>query len=236
MFSHKFLVLKKKWILIFLCILLVVASVVIYFTAIRPAFMPRAEHVIVIDAGHGGKDGGAVGKQTDKTESELNLQYALVLKDICQQYGFEVVLTRSDMGGLYNPLADNKKRSEMERRKEIIEKANPDLVVSIHMNSFPSSEARGAQVYYKNGLQAGQDLAESVQTSLHSNIPESKKTAKAGDFFVLNCTDIPSILVECGFLSNPEEEQLLQDEAYTHKFCYYVLCGILSYFNFQLEV
>lgn len=227
-----FLTLKKKWILIVLCVLLVVASVVVYFTAIRPTFMPKPEHVIVIDAGHGGKDGGAVGKNTQATESELNLQYALALKDICEQFGFDVVLTRSDMGGLYSPLADNKKRSEMERRKEIIEKAHPDLVVSIHMNSFPSSEARGAQVYYKAGLISGQSLAESVQESLFEGVQNSKKTAKVGDFYILNCTDIPSILVECGFLSNPNEEVLLQDQEYMHNFCYHLFCGILKFWNF----
>ncbi len=211
----------------------VVVSVVVYFTAIRPTVMPKAEHVIVIDAGHGGKDGGAVGKTSGVSESELNLAFSKKLKKICQSFGFDVVLTRSDMEGLYSPTADNKKKSEMEKRRKIIEKSGADLVVSIHMNSFPSSAACGAQVYYADGSVSGQALAESVQNSLYSGIENSKKTAKVGDFYVLNCTDKPSILVECGFLSNPEEEALLQDESYQEKFCYNLFCGILQFYNFN---
>ncbi|MDE6583463.1 MAG: N-acetylmuramoyl-L-alanine amidase, partial [Clostridia bacterium] len=158
---------KKKTIIAVLCVLLCAVMVVVYFTAIRPTFKPALTHTIVIDAGHGGKDGGAVGRTTGITESELNLQYSLTLKSICEQYGFNVVLTRSDMNGLYSPFASNKKRSEMEKRKEIIDKTNPDLVISIHMNSFTSSSAKGVQVFYADGCESGQALAESVQTSLY---------------------------------------------------------------------
>lgn len=213
--------------------MLVVASVVVYFTAIKPAFMPKAVHTIVIDAGHGGKDGGAVGRQTDATESLLNLQFAQTLEGLCKQFGFRAVMTRSNMEGLYSPLADNKKRSEMEKRKSIILSSNADAVVSIHMNSFPSSSARGAQVYYAAGSVAGQALAQEVSQQLHNNVEHAKLTAKEGDFFVLNCTPAPAILVECGFLSNPEEELLLQNEQYRQKFCYHLFCGILQFFQFS---
>ena len=178
-----------------------------------------------------GKDGGAVGRITDVEESYLNLQYAVCLKNICEQFGYKVVLTRRDMSGLYSPVAQNKKKSEMEKRKEIIEKSNPDIVVSLHMNSFPSSEAKGAQVYYASGSQGGQTLAESVSTSLHNNISNAKLTSKIGDFFVLNVSPCPSILVECGFLSNPEEEILLQNKEYMHNFCYYLFCGIVKFYG-----
>ena len=197
--------------------------------------MPKAEHVIVIDAGHGGIDGGAVGKQTGVDESSLNLEYAMTLKKLCSDFGFEVVLTRSDMNGLYDISAGNKKRSEMEKRRQIIANSNADLVVSIHMNSFPLSEARGAQVYYAQGSQQGLSLAQSVQDSLNANIEYAKKVSKAGDFFVLNCTDKPSILVECGFLSNPEEERLLTSEGYRKDFCYNILSGIINYYTFNEE-
>ncbi len=226
-----FLALKRKWILIVLCTLLVVASVVVYFTAIRPTFMPKAVHTIVIDAGHGGKDGGALGH--DITESELNLSYAKTLEKICQQYGFKVVQTREDMNGLYDPFAPNKKKSEMEKRRKIINKNNPDVVVSIHMNSFPSSEARGAQVYYAAGSESGESLADCVQKTLHNNIEHAKNTAKVGDFYVLNVSPCASILVECGFLSNPQEEVLLQEAEYRENFCYHLFCGILMFFNYS---
>lgn len=228
----KFLTIKRRTLCVILVSVILICSVVGVCYAVRAASSPKALYTIVIDAGHGGKDGGAVGKETDVTESYLNLQYSLVLKNLCEQYGFKVVLTRSDMNGLYSPFASNKKRSEMEKRKQIIENIDPDLVVSIHMNSFPSSQTRGAQVFYADGSESGQVLAEKVQLVLNKNVEYAKKTAKVGDYYILNCTENPSILIECGFLSNPEEEVLLQDENYMHDFCYNVLCGILLYFSF----
>lgn len=228
----KFLTIKKAHCAVLLVVLVVICSIAGVCYAVKAASSPKALYTIVIDAGHGGKDGGAVGKETDVTESYLNLQYSLVLKNLCEQYGFKVVLTRSDMNGLYSPFASNKKRSEMEKRKQIIEKTDPDLVVSIHMNSYPSSQTRGAQVFYADGSENGQALADKVQMVLSKNVEYAKKTAKVGDYYILNCTENPSILIECGFLSNPEEEVILQDENYMHDFCYNVLCGILLYFSF----
>lgn len=233
MMKLKFLTIKKKMIVaVLLCVFLIGAFCATYFP-IKAGTSPKPVHTIVIDAGHGGKDGGAVGKTTQVTESFLNLQYALTLKKICQQYGYKVVLTRSDMSGLYSPFATNKKRSEMEKRKEIITKNNPDVVVSIHMNSFSSSKSKGAQVFFADGSESGKALATNVQETLNKNIENAKKTPQIGDYYILNCSESPSILVECGFLSNPEEEVLLQEEDYMRKFCYNVFCGILSYFSFD---
>lgn len=229
----KVLIWRKRIILIVLCVLLCVAGVTVYFTAIRLTFQPKPLYTIVIDAGHGGRDGGAVGKTTGETESYLNLQFALKLKNLCEEYGFKVILTRKDMNGLYSAFASNKKRSEMEKRMEIIEETAPDLVVSIHMNSFSNSSARGAQVFYAETHPEFEGFAQKVQDSLHKEIDYSKKTAKPSDFYVINTTSKPSILVECGFLSNEEEERLLIDENYQHKFCYVLLYGILSYFSFN---
>lgn len=228
----KFLTIKKRTLCVILVGVVLICSVVGVCYVVRATSSPKPQYTIVIDAGHGGKDGGAVGKETDVTESYLNLQYSLVLKNLCEQYGFKVVLTRSDMNGLYSPFASNKKRSEMEKRKQIIEKTDPDLVVSIHMNSYPSSQTRGAQVFYADGSENGQALADKVQMVLSKNVEYAKKTAKVGDYYILNCTENPSILIECGFLSNPEEEVILQDENHMHDFCYNVLCGILLYFSF----
>ena len=135
------------------------------------------------------------------------------------------------MAGLYSPLASNKKKSEMEKRIEIITKSNPDMVISLHMNSFSSEEARGAQVFYAEGAEGGRTLAENVQKMLHNNIDYAKKIAKVGDYYILNCSPSPSILVECGFISNPEEESLLLDGNYRQNFCYHIVCGIISYFG-----
>lgn len=225
----KFLTIKKRTLCAILVGVILVCSVVGVCYAVRATSSPKAQYTIVIDAGHGGRDGGAVGS-TGVTESELNLEFSLKLKEMCEEYGFKVVLTRKDMNGLYSLFATNKKKSEMKKRQEIIEKAKPDVVVSIHMNSFSSSSS-GAQCFYASGNEAGEKLATRVQQALSTEIEHTGTTAKVGDFYVLNCTDYASVLVECGFLSNPEEEQKLCDEEYQTNFCRTLLYGILDYFE-----
>ena len=225
----KFLTIKKAHCAILLVILVAICLIVGVCYAVRATSSPKALYTIVIDAGHGGRDGGAVGS-TGVTESELNLEFSLKLKEMCEEYGFKVVLTRKDMNGLYSLFATNKKKSEMKKRQEIIEKAKPDVVVSIHMNSFSSSSS-GAQCFYASGNEAGEKLATRVQQALSTEIEHTGTTAKVGDFYVLNCTDYASVLVECGFLSNPEEEQKLCDEEYQTNFCRTLLYGILDYFE-----
>lgn len=227
----RILTIKRRTIIIFLCVLVCLVMIGVYFGLKTTSAQPNIKPTIVIDAGHGGRDGGAVGKTTGVTESLLNLQFALKLKDLCENYNFNVVLTRKDMNGLYSAFATNKKKSEMQKRQEIIESANPDVVISLHMNSFPVSSSRGAQVFYAEGNESGKVLGESVQNALHDEIDYAKSVAKVGDFYVLNCTEKAGILVECGFLSNAEEEILLQQEDYQEKFCYAILYGILTYFS-----
>lgn len=227
----KFLTIKKHTLCVLLVGVILICSIVGVCYAVKATTSPKALYTIVIDAGHGGHDGGAVGRTTEVTESYLNLQFALKLKSICEEYGFNVVLTRKDMNGLYSAFATNKKRSEMEKRMEIIEEANPDLVVSIHMNSFSNTSARGAQVFYAETHPEYEEFAQKVQDALNAKIDNAKKTAKSSDFYVINTTSIPSILVECGFLSNPEEEALLVSEEYQKDFCYVLFYGILSYFS-----
>ncbi len=193
--------------------------------------MPAVKYTIVIDAGHGGIDGGAVGKKTGVTESEINLEYAETLKEICEGFGMRVVMTRKDMNGLYNPLAPNRKRSDMEKRRQIIEASGADLVVSVHMNAFPRASSRGAQVFYGLDNERGKALATSVQSLLHKTTEYAKTVAKEGDFYILNCTPLPGVLVEFGFLSNAEEERLLVNDDYRHQMCYAVATGILSFYE-----
>ncbi len=224
-----FLTIKKKTIFaILLCFLAIGAFCATYFP-IKASTTPKPLHTIVIDAGHGGIDGGAEGKITGVKESDLNLAFAKCLQAQCQDMGFRVVMTRNNENGLYSPSAPNKKKSEMEKRKSIIEGSNADLVVSIHMNSFRLSSCKGAQVYYAKGNELGKTFAGEVQTSLYEANKNSKTLPSVGDFFVLNCTDKPAILVEFGFLSNPDEEKLLQQESYMKKLCFAVLGGIMKF-------
>lgn len=227
----KFITIKKHTVCVLLAVLVVICSIVGVYCAVKATSSPKALYTIVIDAGHGGRDGGAVGRVTGETESYLNLQFALKLKSICEEYGFKVVLTRKDMNGLYSAFASNKKRSEMEKRMKIIGKANADMVVSIHMNSFSNSSARGAQVFYAQEHAEFENFAQCVQDALNEKMPYAKKLAKPSDFYVINKTTLPSLLVECGFLSNAEEEKLLVNENYQEDFCYVLFYGILSYFS-----
>ncbi len=227
----KFLTIKKRAIVVgLLCVLAIGVFCGTYFP-IKASATPKPVHTIVIDAGHGGIDGGAVGKVSGIDESHLNLEYAMELKSLCENFGIRVVMTRSDMNGLYSISAPNKKKSEMEKRRQIIESSGADLVVSLHMNSFPLPSARGAQVYYADGNESGKVLAERVGNALHQSIDYAKKTVKVGDYYVLNCTSKAGILVECGFLSNAEEENLLISEKYKENFCYSLLCGILNFYE-----
>ncbi len=226
----RFLTIKKKTIVIILSVLITLASV-ISVAAITTSSMPKPEYTIVIDAGHGGRDGGAIGKNTGVTESELNLMYAKELQSLCEDYGIGVVMTRSDMNGLYDESAPNKKRSEMERRKSIINGSGADIMISLHMNAFPLPSSNGAYVFYAKGSEQGLNLAKSVQTSLCQSFDNARQYVSVGDYFVLNYSTMPSVLVECGFLSNPQEEKNLQSKEYCEKFCYSLLAGILAYFE-----
>lgn len=226
----KFLTIKKRTLLIVLASIILICSMV-GVCAASATSSPKPEYTIVIDAGHGGRDGGAIGKNTGVTESELNLMYAKELQSLCEDYGIGVVMTRSDMNGLYDESAPNKKRSEMEKRKKIINESNADLMISIHMNSFPLPSLQGAYVFYAKGSDKGFELAKSVQNALCLSFETARKSVSVGDYFVLNYSNIPAILIECGFLSNPQEEIKLQNNEYCKNFCYSVLAGIISYFK-----
>ena len=226
----KFITIKKRTLcVVLLCIILICSAVGVCF-AVKATSSPKPEHIIVIDAGHGGRDGGTVGSG-GAIESQLNLDYAITLKQMCESFGFGVVMTRENMNGLYDENAPNKKRSEMEKRKKIIDESDADIVISLHMNGFPLPSAEGAQVFYGKGNEAGQALAESVTTSLSRDFESARDYCTVGDYFVLNCTDKAGVLVECGFLSNPSEEELLQSREYRQKFCYSLLYGIITYFQ-----
>ena len=187
-------------------------------------------YTVVIDAGHGGIDGGCVGA-SGVEESTLNLEYSKTLKKYFSSYGFKVVMTRETENGLYSAFSKNKKKDDMQKRKEIIQKANPNFVISIHMNSYPSQSSRGAQVFYNKDSEASKNLATSIQTEFQKNLVKPRKSALAGDYFIVGCSSAPTVIVECGFVSNPEEEKLLLSEEYRQKLCYSILCGAIMHFS-----
>ena len=185
---------------------------------------------IVLDAGHGGRDGGSVGVN-GTIEKEINLRYTLALKEKLVSAGYRVELTRKTDDGLYLESAKNKKMSDLNARMEIIKRANPNLVISIHMNSFSSPSAHGASTYYRSGDESGQIVSDLIQQSLNTYLGAPSTKGKVGDYYILNESYYTAVLIECGFLSNPEEERLLNTDEYLKKFVDAVYNGILLYFG-----
>ena len=188
---------------------------------------------VVIDAGHGGSDPGKVGIN-NQLEKEINLKIAKILKGFLQAEGIEVVMTREDDAGLYDDDASNKKVQDMKRRLEIIETADPVIVVSIHQNSYHEEYVKGAQVFYYSTSENSKQLAEVIQEQLRSLDPDNKREAKGNDsYFLLKKTSKPIVIVECGFLSNREEAEKLSSALYQEKMAWNIHMGIMKYLNRQ---
>lgn len=187
---------------------------------------------VVIDAGHGGDDPGKVGVNGAK-EKDINLKIALILKKYLEEEGIEVVLTRETDQGLYDVGVSNKKVQDMKRRIEMIDKAGPAITVSIHQNSYPAENVHGAQVFYYSTSVEGKRLAESIQEQMITCLdPENRRSVKANEsYYLLKKTDIPIVIVECGFLSNKEEAEKLCDEDYQDRAAWAIHMGILRYLN-----
>lgn len=221
-------VVKAKTIAIVVIILFAV-SLVISLPAKFVSTSPNIKYTVVIDAGHGGIDGGSSGVVTGVKESDLNLEYANSLATLFKSADFNVIMTRTTKNGLYNMFAENKKKDDMMKRKDIIAYSKADLVISIHMNSFSLESCKGAQVFYKENDSVSKALASSIQENFVLNIENARPKADKGDYFILNCSSIPSVIVECGFLSNQKEEAKLLKADYREKLCYNIFAGALNF-------
>ena len=142
-------------------------------------------------------------------------------------------MTRTDDNGLYSESDSNKKVADMKKRCQIILESNADIVVSIHQNSFQDGSAKGAQVFYYKHSAQGKKLAECVQKSFKANLDQSNNRVEKADntYYMLVHTKAPTIIAECGFLSNASETKLLIDESYQRKVADAILKGILNYFE-----
>lgn len=195
-----------------------------------PAHKSDSTYKVVIDAGHGGSDPGKVGvNQT--VEKEINLQIARQLQELLEQEDIEVVMTREDDDGLYSEKATNKKLEDMRARCKLMEEEDPDLVVSIHQNSYTDASVRGAQVFYYGQSAEGKKAAECIQKALNERLEEEySRDCKANEsYYILKKTVKPAVIVECGFLSNPDEEALLNTPEYQKKVVWAIHVGVLQY-------
>ncbi|MBR2376742.1 MAG: N-acetylmuramoyl-L-alanine amidase [Clostridia bacterium] len=224
---------NKLFSLLFIFIILCGYLLVFYVkNQVKETFQnsPKPRYSVVIDAGHGGIDKGATGKN-NTLESEINLQIAFELESLFIKGGYNVLLTRTDDNGLYDDLSPGFKKRDLQKRVEITNNFNPDVFISIHLNTYAKEYRRGAQVFFKKGNDTSKILADGIQLELNL-LKESKRMfdALSGDYYLLNFLKMPAVIVECGFLSNPEEESLLASKSYQKTLSKAIYLGVIRYF------
>lgn len=195
---------------------------------------PASGKTIVIDAGHGVPDEGAE-SSNGTTEAETNLKIALKLQNLLEQSGCSVILTRSDENSIYDLDAKTlkqKKISDIRNRVKIGNEASADIFVSIHLNKIPQQQYYGWQCFYRPNNESSIKLAKRLQENLNKAIQkENKRVAmKLDTVYIMKHVEIPISIVECGFLSNPEEEKQLLDDTYQNKLAWGIFNGIQEYF------
>lgn len=215
--------LSKKRIILLVSLLIAVVAIGIFQInlkeeTIETVALPVSNKVIVLDAGHGNPDGGAV-STNGISEAEINLKIALKLQNLLEQSGATVILTRSDENGIYD--ADktklkNQKVSDIKNRVKIGNSSSADIFVSIHLNKIPQSQYSGWQTFFKSGSEQGEKLATLIQENLNKTIEKENNRVpmKLDNVYIVKNVEIPLTIVECGFLSNEEEERKLQEDDY----------------------
>lgn len=184
-------------------------------------------------APHGNPDGGAVGAN-GTVEKDINFAIVQKLREVLESKGVNVILTREDDSGLQDESADTIRKmkvSDMKRRLEIMEKSNADLFISIHMNSFGDKNVHGLHIFYDKSHPEVENLAEQIKNNIGDVTGAQTHTVKTADedLFLMKNPPIPAILVECGFLSNPEEEKKLCEEEYQAKIAWAIASSLENY-------
>lgn len=188
----------------------------------------RAENTVIIDAGHGADDPGKIGVN-DAKEKDVNLKIAKKVKKMLEKKGVKVVMTREDDTTLAKDGQGSQKIQDMKARVELINKTAPQLAVSIHQNSYHEESIHGAQVFYYTHSAEGEKMAVTMQKAMLAVDKENHREAKADDgYYLLRRTKVPTIIVECGFLSNYEEAQKLIEDEYQKEVAKAIVQGILS--------
>ena len=232
------IILKKKKIRIAILSVFAIILAVAMFNDKREdvptVSLPVSGKTIVIDAGHGKPDEGAQSSR-GTTEAETNLKIALKLQQLLEQSGSNVVLTRSDDNAIYDvdkKTLREKKNSDIRNRVKIGNNSSADIFVSIHLNKIPENQYYGWQTFFKDGNEDGKRLATCIQNNLNETMQkENKRTPlKINNVYIIKHVEIPTVIVECGFLSNSEEEKQLQQEEYQTKLAWGIYNGIMEYF------
>lgn len=221
--------------LVFLGVLLSLYGVLDFYKEKETMAAPLGNKVILIDPGHGGIDAGA--SANNAVEKELNLEIAMILKNYIEENGGVCYMTRTEDTNTADPNRKkgvSQKMSDLEMRKKDIEEYKADVFVSIHMNKFSESQYSGLQVFYDGSSEQNKNLGESIQETVKSvlNDGNTRKAKATGDkIYVLKGNEIPSALVECGFLSNTAEAEKLKTPEYQRKVAWGIYLGIMKYFS-----
>lgn len=228
---------KTFYLLIVIIISIIIFSILSFreYKTKEVSYLPIANRIIGIDPGHGGVDPGAVSK-TGIKEDDINLEIALKLKRFIEQSGGIAIMTREEDVGLYTEKSTTLRQMKTEdliNRKELILAADCEVFISIHLNSFPKSKYYGAQTFYMKDDFISQELANIIQEELKHVLDKEnyRQPSQRDDVYLLKEMEIPTVLVECGFLSNPIEEQLLVTDEYQEKIAWSIYVGIMKYLN-----
>lgn len=232
----------KKSIIAIITAFLIILSAMLYltfmanFSAAEASSMPITQKTVIVDAGHGGDDGGAIG--IDGTvEKDINLDIALKLEKILKFYGFNVIMTRTqDVMTCDDGLDSLRKRkiSDIHNRFELMRKHPDAIFISVHQNKFEDSSQHGTQVFYSGNDERSKELAEAIQTSVTLTLQRKndRVVKKSGSgIYLLYHAKIPAILVECGFISNSDEVKKLKDESYRMKLAILIADGLIKYLS-----
>ena len=232
------IIIRKKRIYIILTILLISLFCLSIFSKteeiIQTVSLPVSGKTIVLDAGHGLPDEGAE-SINGVTEASINLAITKKIQVLLEQSGCNVILTRSDENGIYDldsKTIRDKKVSDIKNRVKIGNESSADAFISIHLNKIPQTQYYGWQTFFKENNEKSQQLARTIQEELNSSIQRKNKreALKITGKYIVEHVEIPITIIECGFLSNIEEEQLLQQEEYQDKLAWGIYNGIMDYF------
>lgn len=232
-----FLAIKKNTLLLYaLAFIMIVTAAIIMIFGIGDETDAEGESsaskIIVIDVGHGGPDGGA--SSGDILEKDLNLAVALKLRDIANSRGCTAVMTRETDDVEMAQSGKYSKKTDLQHRMDVLTSSHGDIFISIHMNKFSDSQYSGAQVFYSDNGNNSKVLGEKIQNSLKNNLDNSNTRAAKGNernVYILRNATVPAVLVECGFLSNPDELKLLTEDEYQKKLAEAIYAGIEDYIN-----
>ena len=224
--------LNKKRILFILFTLLTPIILCSSITTIETSSIPVSSHTIILDAGHGLPDSGASAND-GTSEQNINLNITLKVQKLLEASGSTVILTRSDENGIYDIDSKNKKQSDMKNRVSLANSSNAEIFVSIHLNKIDIASCSGWQSFYQKNNENSKILANHIQQNLNTSIQKNNKREilPLSGKYILDNIKIPTVIVECGFLSNNSELSNLKTEKYQENLAWGIYTGIIDYFS-----